>query len=584
MRRVPRPAPVITALALAAVVVAGCVTVAGSGSGSGSTPAAVPDGSSPPTPLPSRSRAPGSPFAPASAPAPASPLAPGSSPPAADPSTAPGGRALGAPEVLGFLPYWLVDDAQIALDLERLTTLAWFGVEASGSGYLVRREASGDVPPGWEGFESQAFRDLQARAQAAGVRVVLVVQRFGWNEGGARRTAALLDDPDRRARLARQLAGVVAERGLDGVNLDIEPVPAELADELVALVREVRGALDRVRPGLQVTVDATSGLVGYDLEALTAPGAADAVVIMGYAYRGAGAATSGSQAPLDAPSGPDLRSTLEAALDASDPGTLVLALPWYGRAWSTETDEPGARVLKAGLVAPSETVTYAQAAELAEGHGRRLEPGQVSAWTAVPTVACSRCGRSWRQAWYEDPDTFGAKTELALDAGLAGIGIWALGHEAGRDELWSVLRWRLDGRPADHSAPVGTASLDPTFVHGRRDGLPRVGREASFILGAADGAGESGLAFVRIGLDGELDEEGSLARAITFPATDAVRVATDDPATGGTDTAGPRTIHVQWRDLAGNWSPPVVLKAWADPAIEQGAAPSARAPGSPPVR
>jgi len=37
--------------------------------------------------------------------------------------------------------------------------------------------------------------------------------------------------------------------------------------------------------------------------------------------------------------------------------------------------------------------------------------------------------------------------------------------------------------------------------------------------------------------------------------------------TGGSPEAGPRSIHVQWRDVAGNWSPPLLIQAWAvDPA------------------
>ena len=34
-----------------------------------------------------------------------------------------------------------------------------------------------------------------------------------------------------------------------------------------------------------------------------------------------------------------------------------------------------------------------------------------------------------------------------------------------------------------------------------------------------------------------------------------------DASTGGSSTDGPRSIHVQWRDLAGNWSVPIVIEA-----------------------
>lgn len=481
----------------------------------------------------------------------------------------PAGRAVAHPEVFGFLPYWQLGDAQLALDLDRLTTLAWFGVEASGEGHLVRRKPSGDVPPGWEGFESQAFRDLQARAQAAGVRVVVTVQRFGWTAGSARRTEALLRDPERRARLARAVASLVAERGLDGVNLDVEPVPPALAAEMVELTRQVRAALDAVRPGLQLTVDVTSSLAGYDLTALTAPDAADAAIVMGYNYRGAGSPVSGSHAPLDAPAGPDLRASMEAALAQVEGARLVMALPWYGRAWTTQSDEARSSTRRGERFGESVNVSYALAASLAEQHGRQFDPAETSAWTVFPWRACESCPETWRQVWYDDPDSFGTKLDATLEAGLGGVAVWALGHEAGREEMWAALRWRLGGRPADVTPPGGTVGLDPGGVAGERDGLPLVGAEMVLRLAASDEEGGSGLAFVRVSLDAApepaLQDDGSLAPGRTYPATGTLLIRADDTRIGGTEASGPGIIRVQWRDLAGNWSVPATLEVWREP-------------------
>lgn len=489
--------------------------------------------------------------------------------PTSGPQASPSGpapRALGDPEVFGFLPYWQVGDAQLALDLDRLTTLAWFGVEASGAGRLVRRKPSGEVPPGWEGFESQAFRDLQALAQAAGVRVVVTVQRFGWTVGSARRTEALLRDPERRTRLARAVASLVDERGLDGVNLDVEPVPSALAPEMVELTRQVRAALDGVRPGLQLSVDVTSSLAGYDLAALTAPDAADAAIVMGYNYRGAGSPVSGSHAPLDAPAGPDLRASMDAALAQVEGGRLLLALPWYGRAWSTETDEARSSTRRGERFGASVNVPYGVAASLAEQHGRHFDPVETSAWTVFPWRACESCPETPRQVWYDDPDSFGIKLDATLEAGLVGIAIWALGHEAGREEMWAALRWRLDGRPADLTPPSGAVGLDPGSVVGEREGLPLVGAEVVLALAASDEEGGSGLAFVRVSLDAApepaLNDDGSLALGRTYPATGTLLIGAADARIGGTEASGRAIIRVQWRDLAGNWSVPATLEAW----------------------
>ena len=90
-------------------------------------------------------------------------------------------------------------------------------------------------------------------------------------------------------------------RGADGVNLDFEPIVSGYDDEFTALVRRVRTELDAVQPGYYLTF-ATTGFIGnYPIEAATAAGGADAIMIMGYDYRNAGSSTVGSIAPLSGP-------------------------------------------------------------------------------------------------------------------------------------------------------------------------------------------------------------------------------------------------------------------------------------------
>ena len=119
--------------------------------------------------------------------------------------------------------------------------------------------------------------------------------------------------------------------------------------------------------------------------------------------------------------------------------------------------------------------------------GRRYEPGQASAWTAFATKQCSNCPATWRQVWYDDPESFGAKIELfALEQGLAGVGIWALGMEAGREEMWRALRDRLRPR-SDVTPPYGSPALDPDALKGELDGRAIVVGSAPLrLLGVAD--------------------------------------------------------------------------------------------------
>ncbi len=171
-------------------------------------------------------------------------------------------------------------------------------------------------------------------AHQHGTRVVLTVERFAWTSGQAADTVTLLSSSTLRARLAAEVAKAVHDRGADGVNLDFEPIPTGQAADYVAFVRQLRADLDARRTGYELTFDTTGSIGNYDVTSLTAPGAADAVMIMGYDYRGAGSAVAGSIDPLAGPTY-DLTDTIDAYLARTSAGKIILGVPYYGRAWST---------------------------------------------------------------------------------------------------------------------------------------------------------------------------------------------------------------------------------------------------------
>jgi spore germination protein YaaH len=483
--------------------------------------------------------------------------------PLASPTPTPTPRPTPEPveaEVLGFIPHWLLEDAAQTVDADLLTLAAFHSIEASQDGKLVTKKPDGSVPPGVQALRSDETRKLQERLQADGVKVVPVVQRTGWTEGTRERMVTLLTKKKNRRALAQRIATFVSERGFDGVNLDFEPLPAKVADEYLELVREVRLALDEIDPGLHLSVDVVPSLENYDLAALTADDAADLAVIMGYGYRTGDSGVAGSTAPLSDPATQDLTTTVEAALGQVDPDRLVLALPWYGLVWPTEGDAARSKVRSGDGIDGAATAHYGAAVELAAKSGRRYQPDQASAWTAYAAKQCSSCPATWRQVWYDDPDSFGAKVDLVIEQDLAGVGIWAPGMDEGRDEMWWALRNKLRPR-LDQAPPNGSPALDPETVQGDIDGRDVVTGSASLRLFAADDVDGTGLAYVRIGLDEELDGAGKLVQGRTYPAVERIEFPLGDESTGGSAAEGPRSIHVQWRDLAGNWSAPIVIEA-----------------------
>jgi spore germination protein YaaH len=362
-------------------------------------------------------------------------------------------------EVFGFLPYWVVGNDTTVLDWRTLSTVAYFSVGCTSNGSLWKRNADGSATTGWAGWTSSRMTSVINAAHAHQTRVVLTVSCFAWSTGGAATQAALLGSSGARSMLARQVAAAVRDRGADGVNLDFEPIVDGYSDEFTKLVRAIRAELNAVARGYQLTFDAMGSIGNQPIAEATAPGGADAVLIMGYDYRTASSPNAGSIAPL---SGPvyDLTDTIRAFTAEVAPSKLILGVPWYGRAWSTTTNDPHARNISGTKYGDVAEPTYAQAAELLAAYGRRWDAVEQSPWTAYRKVTCSAaysCVSSWRELYFDDAASLKLRYDLINRASLRGAGIWALGFDNTRGELRNALAEKF---LADRTPPLaGIVSL-----------------------------------------------------------------------------------------------------------------------------
>ena len=405
-------------------------------------------------------------------------------------------------EVFGFLPYWELTDSSTTLDWEKLSTIAYFGVGAAANGSLETTNKDGSTTVGWSGWTSSKMTEVIQKAHENNTRVVLTVQSFAWNSSGVTKQKALLGSATARANLARQIAAAVRDRGADGVNLDIEPIVSTYAEEFTALVRAVRAELDAIAPGYQLTFDAMGFIGNYPVEAATAPGGADAIVIMGYDYKGSSSGTSGSIAPIGGPVY-DIADTLAAYSSRVPSSKLILGVPYYGRAWSTASPDQNSPTTSAAKFGPSVTALYETALELAATNGRQYDPVEGVAWTTYQKENCTNthgCLTSWRQLYYDDAQSLAAKYDLVNKYDIRGVGIWALGYDGNRPELYALIKDKfitdtippeiVSSRASSAAfSPNGDGRLDAFAVRVKATGLVRFGwRVQPFIDGTANAA------------------------------------------------------------------------------------------------
>lgn len=348
------------------------------------------------------------------------------------------GRALSR-EVFGFFSASERDYMLDVADYSVLSTVAFFAVDARADGHLAKMTAAGTPTATWAAWNSGWMDEIMARADAAGTRVVLTIKRFGWSDTERADMVALLSSASRRATLADQIADAAAARG-DGVNIDFEPMPREVAADFVTFIRQLRSALDAKRAGLYLTFDATGWGTNYRVAELTASGAADAVFIMGYPYHGGYSDRAGATSPLSGMAY-DLTDTVDRFLAQTTPDKVILGLPYYGREWSTDT-----RYLHSTTRDAGPTYGYSRS-RLLDGairdgrlHGVRWDAEQLVPWTRWLYRACAACPETWRQLYYENKRSLGLKYDLVNERDLAGVGFWRIGYEGNRPALYQLLR------------------------------------------------------------------------------------------------------------------------------------------------
>ncbi len=439
--------------------------------------------------------------------------------PGAPAPLAPGAAGAGPTrEVFGYLPYWELDngtDAYLRYDL--LTTIAFFGVGYGVDGALITDA------PGYRAYMSDRATTIIEQAHAAGVRTVITFQSFDIN-----RNAAFLSDPTAQTTFIEQALALMAERGADGANIDIEGLSGIYFDEYGAFVGAFARAAKARNPAAEISVATNANTSGAKMAAAALADGADRAFIMGYNYRSAGSALVGNIAPLvRADGGLSLTRTLELYAAESTPvDRLVLGLPYYGRTWPTVSDAlHAARQTDAAAYGSASVFFPKNLPGAAEGATATYDAVEQS----VVLLRYDDARRTWVQTYYDDPTSLKPKMQLAIDRGLAGVGIWALGYDRGQPGYWELLAELFRGPQVE----AVTISPNPT-----RSAAVRV-EVAVTPAGSPDA---QPVTAVRLSNDRE-QWGGWTAMGAPVPWT---------ILTAGAD--GPRTVWAQARDAAGRTS------------------------------
>jgi spore germination protein len=349
-------------------------------------------------------------------------------------------------EVMGYLPYWEMKDATVAaIDYDRLTTIAFFSVGFDVAGHLDR------TGRGYEALMSDRASGVIEAAHAAGVRTIVSFSSFG-----ADRNEAFFSNPASQATFVDEAAALVASRGLDGADLDVELLRNANFDAYAATAGALTATLRAANPIAFTTVATNANVAGAKMAARALAAGVGYAFLMGYDYRTSGSTAVGSVAPLVRfGGGLSLAASLDLYAGEQVPlERVVLGLPLYGRTW--QTADAGFGPQRVAGTAGEVFFFRDLAAIQAQGTVIVADTDNVESSSRLVRDV----GGLIYQTYYDTPATVAPKFDLVASRGLAGVGFWALGYEI--DTAW----WDLVG--ATFAAPVTSAgAVGPELVDER---------------------------------------------------------------------------------------------------------------------
>lgn len=318
-------------------------------------------------------------------------------------------------EVWGYHPYWITEAQSAGYNYRLLTALLYFldGIDANTGDFKSTRD-----------WKTSPVIDS---ALVAGCQVLLAVA-----EKEAASLSRLLGNTKVEDALIENLLFLVESRGANGVNINFENLPKSKSDDYVAFILKLSEVFIRTNPDYSVSI--TVPPVDPDNIYQTNKIALylDRIVIIGYSYSSKESKNSGPLAPLK--NGKQLQfGSLEESVEfyktkVPDSTKLLLGLPYYGLQWQTETAKPGSPTLEKGKV-----VFY-----------RDLKPG----YDTLTPIFVEDIGATYyviddddkiSQCWIDDVQSLSAKYDFVQKSGIGGVSLWALGYDAGRDDLWELM-------------------------------------------------------------------------------------------------------------------------------------------------
>lgn len=317
------------------------------------------------------------------------------------------------PEIVGFLPYWLMSKADKEYG-KYITTLTYFGLTLTSDGTIKKLNNPQEEEPGWTTLKKTTFNKYGAKQS------LLVIS----GDDGV--IGDMIADPVTSAHnLVNDIAPIMKEKGFTDLNLDIESFMDASESARTNFTTFVQTIKQNI--GATVTLDLIPiALVKsklYDARALGA--IVDRVVLMTYDYHYTGSFTSGAVAPIGGAGTTleyDVETAVKEALKAMPANKILLGIPLYGYEWETMNPAPESATIPGG----SSIASVRRVADLLAACATCS--AQFDTIAREPYLITPE-NQYFNQIYFENEASVGEKVALSGKYHLGGLALWALGYE-----------------------------------------------------------------------------------------------------------------------------------------------------------
>ena len=248
---------------------------------------------------------------------------------------------------------------------------------------------------------------------------------------------------------------LLKERDADGIEVEFIDIPLDLEPKFLDFVAQLKENLSyrfiTKKLTLSLVIPASPDKFPFDLRKLDE--SVDLFIVKGLDYHEEDG-TVAAVAPLrnETAGGPSLENTLLTYLDRGlNAEKSILALPLYGSQW-------------AGTFDPEEgfyTTNFERKVTLSEVN--RVFQSNDSIYKIEPTLDETTMTQYFFlefqdntsiEGWYDDSLTLSKKMDYALINKFKGVGLWALGYDLGKNEVWDVVAKKFTGNTVLIKDPI----------------------------------------------------------------------------------------------------------------------------------